>query len=162
MNKEEIKTIINQYVSGGHQTILNKCGISQTYKGKTYEEKLKAYDQKMHKLFNEKEPIMYAFLQQELGNDFTAENLYNYLYGVNNEYRGRFISLYAGYEKYNYIDKKVDLSFIKTKDELYTFICNHYTEHFTLNRLKNHTNIVDQFSEIKNIDNNEELFLYLT
>ena len=162
MNKEEIKTIINQYVSGGYHTILNKCGISKTCRGKSYEEKLKAYDQKMHKLFNEKEPIMYTFLQQELGNDFTAENLYNYLYGVNNEYRGRFISLYTGYEKYNYIDKKVDLSFIKTKEELYTFICKHYTEHFTLNRLKNHTNIVDYFSEIKNIDNYEELFLYLT
>ena len=73
MNKEEIKLIIKNYVSGGKQTILNKNGISKTHKGKPYKDKLKAYDQKMHRIFSDKEPKMYNFLINELGNNFTAE-----------------------------------------------------------------------------------------
>ncbi len=163
MNKEEIKLIIKNYVSGRKQTILNKNGISKTHKGKSYKDKLKAYDQKMHRIFSDKEPKMYNFLINELGNNFTAEQLYVYLYDIDIlKYKGRFVSLNRGYEEFKMIGNKIDLSFITTKTDLYNFIILHKSKHFTLNRLKTRTNICENFPEILNINTSEELFLFLT
>lgn len=154
MNKEEIINIIKKYVSGSKCPILNKAGIYKITQN--IEEQNKIYSQRLHKILNEYENTLYNYLIEKLGNNFTAEELYNYMYDTYNKNNTKIISLSIGYEKLNI----KDIIQNKSKKEIYEYICNN--PHIYNLKIKIIKLLQTRYKDAKNIKTNEDLFLYLT
>lgn len=157
---QEIKNKIYPYIS-------TKTPLINKRKNKTkFNTSEDAYNINMKCVLQEKEKELYEYLTVLLGKDFTAKQLYNYLYGTNDKCSYcntdlNFVSLFSGYEKCKCGE---ELSTLKTNKDIYNYICDHIFEYANSGLIKTLKNNL-YFSKVinfENINTPEDLYLYLT
>lgn len=158
--KDDIKNILKKYITTKSVKI-GKRKNKTLYN--TYED---SYNINMHNVLKENEPLLYEYLTNLLGNSFTSVNLYNYLNGTT-EYCVKcgkkldLISLNKGYAKCD-CEKRG----LKTKKEIYDYLCEHFIEYgctkYGIVETLKQDNVFKDKIDFTNINTSEDLYLYLT